>query len=454
MNLVPVQGDPFAAQPGMTPVEGDPFAEKEEEFDFSAMEMLKNIPGSALQLGKDLTAPIHSPIDTATGLWKVLSGAVQKIIPGAQDNERYADALGQAMVDRYGSVENALKTLQNDPVGILSDVAGVATGGAGLVAKTGLKGAATAAKIAAALEPTAIAGSVAGKLTHSSVPRKLYESAMKPSTALPTATRKQLVETGLAQDVMPTDKGVRKLVQRQEGVEANIANLVEEAQVSGVPITIDRLEKFVPALKRQMGGATIDAAGDLKAIQDTVAQWREHMTKRGQQFMDANDLQKFKTDAYKRIKWNKANLKASAPVEETTKAMARAAREELETMVPSISTANREWGDIEKLLPHLERAAARTGNRDIMGIGAPIKAGAGATLGGPAGAALGVTSGILDMPRPKSYLALKLEKLRKQGKNPIDLASPWRSGRRAGYVQAGRTQEDEEQGTYLYGPRR
>ena len=110
--------------------------------DNSLAETLGNVPQSAVQFGKDITAPFLSPIDTATTIAKLGSGLVQLAIPGEQGNEELARAVGSYYADRYGGVENALKTLREDPVGLVSDVALTLTG-----VGAGIKGAGTVGKL-------------------------------------------------------------------------------------------------------------------------------------------------------------------------------------------------------------------------------------------------------------------------------------------------------------------
>ena len=110
--------------------------------DNAVAETLGNVPQSAVQFGKDITAPFLSPIDTATTIAKLGSGLVQLAIPGEQGNEELARAVGSYYADRYGGVENALKTLREDPVGLVSDVALTLTG-----VGAGIKGAGTVGKL-------------------------------------------------------------------------------------------------------------------------------------------------------------------------------------------------------------------------------------------------------------------------------------------------------------------
>ena len=104
-----------------------------------------NLPGSAWQFAKDVTAPIHSPVETAKGLGGLAAGVVQRMNrsqrsglgldeePGAQ--EQNVDALLDFVKERYGGLENIKRTVAKDPAGFFADIAGLAMGGGGLAAK-------------------------------------------------------------------------------------------------------------------------------------------------------------------------------------------------------------------------------------------------------------------------------------------------------------------------------
>ena len=100
---------------------------------------VKNLPGSAMQFAKDVTAPIHSPIQTAKGIGAVVEGTVQKSIKDRwraqgfkidkDESEQASEAMANFITERYGGVENIKETIAEDPVGFLADAAMVFTGG-------------------------------------------------------------------------------------------------------------------------------------------------------------------------------------------------------------------------------------------------------------------------------------------------------------------------------------
>lgn len=120
------------------------------------METFRNIPGSAYRFGMDMLNPVLHPIKTAVNLYELGSGIVQLAMPGEQGNEEVARQVGQFFLDRYGSKENIVKTITEDPVGFLGDIALVASGtGVGIRATgTATKAADFATKVGRYTDPT------------------------------------------------------------------------------------------------------------------------------------------------------------------------------------------------------------------------------------------------------------------------------------------------------------
>ena len=101
---------------------------------------LSNIPHSGAEfVGNLATAAMH-PIQTAQNLGSIGLGVMEKVgrhigLPAGQGYEKYADAVGQMMMDRYGSEENIRRTLATDPVGVAADISTLFTGAGGLAGK-------------------------------------------------------------------------------------------------------------------------------------------------------------------------------------------------------------------------------------------------------------------------------------------------------------------------------
>ena len=142
-------------------------APQAESYDLSDVpaNALANIPNSAAQFASDMVAPFMDPIGTAKNIGNIGVGAIQKLIPGEQSSEPYADAVGGFFSERYGGWDNVKRTMAEDPVGFLADISTVLTGGGALAAKApSVAGKAGRAVQGAgrAIDPTVLAGK-AGK---------------------------------------------------------------------------------------------------------------------------------------------------------------------------------------------------------------------------------------------------------------------------------------------------
>ena len=122
---------------------------------------VQNLPSSAAQLVSDITMPIRHPIQTVQSLASLGRGVYQLATPGEQPDEATAKAVGQFFADRYGSLEGFKNAFAKDPLGIISDVSVVLTGGAGVVAKVpGLAGKTTStiSKVGNVIDPVLASG--------------------------------------------------------------------------------------------------------------------------------------------------------------------------------------------------------------------------------------------------------------------------------------------------------
>ena len=99
------------------------------------VQAILNAPSSARQLLNDIITPILSPVQTAKDLTALASSVVSLIKPGEQGNEQLAKEVGKFFAERYGGLENIKQTFATDPMGMLSDVSIILTGGATLAPK-------------------------------------------------------------------------------------------------------------------------------------------------------------------------------------------------------------------------------------------------------------------------------------------------------------------------------
>lgn len=122
------------------------------------IDTLKNIPSSAINVGKGIISAVAHPIDTVGGMLDVGAGALHNILPESITQPidkafpspatnravNAADAVGQFYKNRYGGLENLKNTLNTDPIGSLMDLSTV----------TGVGAMATPGKLGEALNTT------------------------------------------------------------------------------------------------------------------------------------------------------------------------------------------------------------------------------------------------------------------------------------------------------------
>lgn len=102
----------------------------------TANKAIQSIPHSAYKFGKNTIEPILHPVDTAESLKNLGLGVLEKTgMVAGNEHEKYADAVGKFFADRYGSIENARKTLETDPIGMAGDLSMLLTGGGSAAAR-------------------------------------------------------------------------------------------------------------------------------------------------------------------------------------------------------------------------------------------------------------------------------------------------------------------------------
>lgn len=387
---------------------------KKPQGGFSLKKTVQNIPSSAGQYAGDLWQAVSNPFQTISGLGQIGAGAIQMAIPGEQPYEGSARAAGQFYKDRYGGADQFLNTLQNDPVGVAADVSGLLTGAATAAPKTlgGL------GKVGAAIDPlnmvTKPVRAVGKALTPKSLPENLTMGSAKFGTTYSPAERRSMARTMLDNDILPNQPGYDRLVALQEGLGSQIDTLIEKAQKSGASVPVETVARELPDLIRQAGAPTLTSADDIATITKVATDYLDEMRQRGVTRLTPKDLQDFKVNAYKQVNWQKLADpgKLTPAKEKAVTTMARTARREIEGLVPEVADVNRKYGQLAELREPLSRSVNRIDNRDLIGIGVPLKMAAGATVGGPAGGLLGNLAGFFDAPIPKAKLAQALEQLR------------------------------------------
>lgn len=127
------------------------------------IEAFYNTGKSAYQFAADIANAVLHPIDTLKGVTDIGSGVISKGVEKfvKQDpkvrakNEAALDAMIEYFKGEYGGEENLKNKIAKDPVGFLTDVSTVLTGGGGLFSKLG--------KISSKLKPLEKVGEIVNK---------------------------------------------------------------------------------------------------------------------------------------------------------------------------------------------------------------------------------------------------------------------------------------------------
>lgn len=447
--------------------------------DFSATNMVKNIPGSAMNLASDLAQPFLSPIETAKSVGSLATGMAQKASDAyTGDNEykdspdvRSANSVIDSMKERYGGWDNLKRTAENDPVGILSDVAGIATGGGALAAKTAGKVASVAntasstgrvadkiagaaqmvEKAGKAIDPINMAVNTASagvsRLTPAGLPAHMYESSAKFGTTIDPAQRERMVQTALDERIMPSQKGLNKLQGIIASESAAIESILTAAEEAGTSIPKGKLLSAVRKYRNSISKVTtpdykkmtnqIDAV-----LNDLGEQWADIDT------LTPNQVQQFKRSTDKLINFDAITQQSKIGTQGAQNASRSGAKAVLEEIDPSIGDKNRRIGDLIELRDDgLARSAARIENRDIIGMGPTVKVLPGAALGGAPGAIAGAGASVLTSPKIQAAIGIALNQLKKSPLRDIYFernGTLTELGRQAA-IQIGRAKENSQQ---------
>lgn len=397
------------------------------QFQFSGKEALKNFLPDVYSEAKNVVGAITQPIQTAKGIGNLSLGLVEKLLPNVQDHEKYADALGEYFSNKYGSKDAFLQTLQEHPASVLSDASMFLTGGATGAAKVASLAKASkatsflekAAQTGAAIDPLNIAANTSMyglvKALPTTVAPKMYESAAKWSTKLTPEERAAITETALKNQIPLNYEGLGKVQSKLGELGSRMDDLITTATQNNVKIPATAVLQNLKDVRQSLGGFKIEGGQDIKELNNIEKNFRDYLKQKKITEVTPQQLQDFKSDAYKRIDFNKAPEKPSVAKEEAYRSMANVAKTSLENFIPELKSINTQYGELKNLQPNLQKAVGRIENRDLIGIGSGVKAGAGAAIGGNVGAGLGLAESILEMPKVKSRAALELYKKQNQG---------------------------------------
>lgn len=250
-------------------------------------------------------------------------------------------------------------------------------------------------------------------------PEKLYASSIKQSTSIPMEQRAANVKAGLEGGYVPNKKGLGRLYDDIGVLNDQIGQKISESANNGKRVSVEDVISRLDDVKQR----AIDSFGDnnnvLSKIDDFATSLREHpAVVDGQIPVDV--AQKMKVNTYKQLKNAYGELKGFEV--EAKKAMARGAKEEIVNQIPELADLNAKDSTLINLEKVLFKAVNRIENRDVVGIGVPIKMATGA-MGGAQGAIAGALLGLIDTPAIKANLAIAMHRARGRAVPKAELTS-------------------------------
>ena len=385
----------------------------DQNVDYNIGTAIGNIPESASNTIKDIYNAFRHPQDTIIGINNVVSGAINKFTPGLQSSEKYADAAGEMIKQDYGSWNKFKQHAMDDPVGVVGDVASIVSGGSLVVPKYGAK----LNKMAGAIDPLNVAVSGASKLAMNApltknIPRSMYKSSAKFNKKFDANA---VTETALRERIMPTDGGISKALNKVSDIDMQIDGLIDASVDSGQRIPRTKLYQHLKQARRKLGGVNLEASDNLKKLNKVVGDFEIHMKGlKGKDQLTAREVQDFKKNIYQTIQWKKNQGTGSQAKSVTRKSIARGAKDELERIMPEIKGFNLKQGEMIELLDAIDAPAARIQNKDMSGIGLPLKVMAGEAAAGGIGSFIGFVLGLADSPKIKARIAIGLNDIKRQ----------------------------------------
>lgn len=376
--------DPYAAIATAPPVG---FLDRDiplDSYKHATLSGVQSIGRGMRDTAQGIVNTVRHPIDTLKGIAQLPSQVAQ--VPGAiRDINASPDPLGT-----YAKVGQ-----ETAGQGVGQAAAALATEG-----------------LARGINSAANSGAV------SSAARRMYQSALKPSTILGTSEVANVVDTGLKAAIPVSEAGAEKL----SGLINDLSDKVK-AQISGgakAGATIDpaAVAQRTQGLEARFANQ-VNPDADLNAIRASRQEFIKNQVRSlppGQEGpvalrqIPVDEAQAMKQGTYQQLS-SKAYGEMGSAVTESQKALARGIKEELEVQFPEIKGLNAQEGRYLNLDEVLQRAVRRINNHQLIGIGTPMAATAGAAAaGGPGAAVAAVLKLALDDPIVKSRLAIALNK--------------------------------------------
>lgn len=207
---------------------------------------------------------------------------------------------------------------------------------------------------------------------------KLYQSALKPSTAL-LKKSPDVVKTGLKEGVRVSEGGLNKVRGIMEDIGEEISKVIDTGIAQKKVVAKRDLLPYLDEMKEYLG----NSLGGKELVRQ-VDDLSKKILKELPDNIPIEKAQKIKQTTQSLLSKYYSKL---APTEiEAKKQLTRGLKEEIANQVPEIRALNARDSKLYGLEDALEAAMKRIGNKNIIGLGDMFALGSGGVTGGKKGA--------------------------------------------------------------------
>lgn len=327
---------------------------------------IENFPASFRNVVTGAYEAVTSPVQTAKTMFDIGAGAFASryspILPESvikaigEDRVDVANQVAEMYAKRYGGVEQAKRTIANDPAGFMSDVSAVLTMGGGVVPQLG--------KAASMVDPLSLAAKTVGTVGKAAAPvlgmttgagseaiKQAYRAGREGGT---TAEQFRSNITGTAPMTDVLDMARQNLANMNEAKQAqyrsgmvNIKNDKTVLDFGGIDTALSNAQK-----RTQFKGVVTkkQAAKELNDVKTLVDDWKardpaEFHTPEG---LDA--LKQQVGDVLESIPYEQKNARASVKI------VYDSIKSEINKQAPTYAKVMKEYSDTSELVREIEGA--------------------------------------------------------------------------------------------------
>ena len=344
---------------------------------------VKSFPTSLKNVLMGTYEAVASPLQTGKTIIDIGAGALQNILPESvvqaigedKASREIADKVGQMYVQRYGGVEQAKRTIANDPAGFLSDVSAVLTGGSAVAPKLG--------KAASMVDPLSLTAKAVGTAGKAVAPvlgmttgagaesfRQAYKAGREGGTAA-EQFRSNITGTAPMTDVL--DMAKQNLANMNQAKQAQYRSGMVNIKGDKTVLDFKGIDQGLNTAQNKtvFKGKVINeyAANELQKVKSIVDDWK------------AQNPAEFHTpEGLDALKQRIGDVLESIPYEQK---QARAAvggvydsvKSEITKQAPAYSKVMKEYSEASELIKEIERslslgqkASAETATRKLQSL--------------------------------------------------------------------------------------